>query len=102
MPNSLAAAICRITACIDTFTAGIAILWPSLKSLIDLIAGSRTSSISGETLKPVAPFTSIGVPLVFDQTVMMPGMPRQTRSEEHTSELQSLRHLVCRLLLEKK
>src|SRR5437899_8735542 len=27
---------------------------------------------------------------------------RGTRSEEHTSELQSLRHLVCRLLLEKK
>src|SRR5947199_10841718 len=26
----------------------------------------------------------------------------QMRSEEHTSELQSLRHLVCRLLLEKK
>src|SRR5262245_63241625 len=25
----------------------------------------------------------------------------QQRSEEHTSELQSLRHLVCRLLLEK-
>src|SRR5258705_8493580 len=33
-------------------------------------------------------------------------MTRRTRtfkrSEEHTSELQSLRHLVCRLLLEKK
>src|SRR5262245_65289244 len=28
--------------------------------------------------------------------------PIRTRSEEHTSELQSLRHLVCRLLLEKK
>src|SRR5262245_65050546 len=27
---------------------------------------------------------------------------RRHRSEEHTSELQSLRHLVCRLLLEKK
>src|ERR1035438_10788458 len=27
---------------------------------------------------------------------------RANRSEEHTSELQSLRHLVCRLLLEKK
>src|SRR5437899_10239059 len=26
----------------------------------------------------------------------------ELRSEEHTSELQSLRHLVCRLLLEKK
>src|SRR5262245_64632206 len=27
---------------------------------------------------------------------------QHARSEEHTSELQSLRHLVCRLLLEKK
>src|SRR2546422_5154246 len=27
---------------------------------------------------------------------------RRTRSEEHTSELQSRLHLVCRLLLEKK
>src|SRR2546429_2570247 len=27
---------------------------------------------------------------------------RQSRSEEHTSELQSRLHLVCRLLLEKK
>src|SRR5438045_6628990 len=27
---------------------------------------------------------------------------KPARSEEHTSELQSLRHLVCRLLLEKK
>src|SRR5205814_10177758 len=27
---------------------------------------------------------------------------KNVRSEEHTSELQSLRHLVCRLLLEKK
>src|SRR5258705_9743614 len=34
-----------------------------------------------------------------------PRLPRpdpRHRSEEHTSELQSLRHLVCRLLLEKK
>src|SRR5438045_6060927 len=30
------------------------------------------------------------------------GEKREARSEEHTSELQSLRHLVCRLLLEKK
>src|SRR3989441_8510606 len=28
--------------------------------------------------------------------------PGPTRSEEHTSELQSLAYLVCRLLLEKK
>src|SRR5689334_24322641 len=38
--------------------------------------------------------------------VEMPGRPAsrdvQHRSEEHTSELQSQFHLVCRLLLEKK
>src|SRR5947208_11007355 len=31
-----------------------------------------------------------------------PGLHRADRSEEHTSELQSPDHLVCRLLLEKK
>src|ERR1039458_9901874 len=31
-----------------------------------------------------------------------PAYREDKRSEEHTSELQSLRHLVCRLLLEKK
>src|SRR5437016_8558704 len=31
-----------------------------------------------------------------------PPEPLQERSEEHTSELQSLTNLVCRLLLEKK
>src|SRR5690625_6382222 len=31
-----------------------------------------------------------------------PNHTRSTRSEEHTSELQSRGHLVCRLLLEKK
>src|SRR5262245_62667984 len=32
----------------------------------------------------------------------LPAVQHWPRSEEHTSELQSLRHLVCRLLLEKK
>src|SRR5690348_18002156 len=38
-------------------------------------------------------------------TIVLPRTARQhrsTRSEEHTSELQSPVHLVCRLLLEKK
>src|SRR5205814_8941172 len=34
--------------------------------------------------------------------VLIDPVVRGGRSEEHTSELQSLRHLVCRLLLEKK
>ena len=33
---------------------------------------------------------------------MKDGHNKYTRSEEHTSELQSRRNLVCRLLLEKK
>src|SRR5438093_10061284 len=33
---------------------------------------------------------------------LLPGRARVHRSEEHTSELQSLTNLVCRLLLEKK
>src|SRR2546425_3397286 len=33
---------------------------------------------------------------------LIPIIPARRRSEEHTSELQSLAYLVCRLLLEKK
>src|SRR5437899_6347687 len=37
-----------------------------------------------------------------DHQVRQPHQRVVRRSEEHTSELQSLRHVVCRLLLEKK
>src|SRR5262245_65321800 len=37
-----------------------------------------------------------------DESTVKLGSGESVRSEEHTSELQSLRHLVCRLLLEKK
>src|SRR5258706_4683105 len=37
-----------------------------------------------------------------DPPLHLPCTPGRTRSEEHTSELQSLTNLVCRLLLEKK
>src|SRR5437899_8135322 len=44
--------------------------------------------------------------LVFRGRINLKGASQRSRldrrSEEHTSELQSLRHLVCRLLLEKK
>src|SRR5262245_64289552 len=39
---------------------------------------------------------------IFERFVRLEAGPGGARSEEHTSELQSLRHLVCRLLLEKK
>src|SRR2546422_1589111 len=46
-----------------------------------------------------------GEHLVHERRVRPPGergLPGLARSEEHTSELQSRLHLVCRLLLEKK
>src|SRR5690349_24221035 len=45
--------------------------------------------------------SSIGTPPTPAPT-RAPRRPRVGRSEEHTSELQSRRDLVCRLLLEKK
>src|SRR2546425_1575398 len=38
----------------------------------------------------------------FQPDVLVLEQPERLRSEEHTSELQSLAYLVCRLLLEKK
>src|SRR6266498_4596684 len=54
--------------------------------------GRGASSYSGRAagIGPGPGFTSAG------------GPPLAARSEEHTSELQSRPHLVCRLLLEKK
>src|SRR2546425_8915518 len=48
-----------------------------------------------------------GLPVVGDHEELGPARqltehPQEPRSEEHTSELQSLAYLVCRLLLEKK
>src|SRR5262245_63391764 len=43
-----------------------------------------------------------GVPVIAHMMKREQGAAPRYRSEEHTSELQSLRHLVCRLLLEKK
>src|SRR5438045_7972315 len=48
----------------------------------------------------VVDLRSRGTPM--GRAASRPDRPHRARSEEHTSELQSLRHLVCRLLLEKK
>src|SRR3712207_8512032 len=41
-------------------------------------------------------------PAIYPQVLDLVRRHRSTRSEEHTSELQSRQYLVCRLLLEKK
>src|SRR5258705_1795354 len=54
------------------------------------------------TLKVDDPWRSTQFSQAFQIFAGSPDSPPWVRSEEHTSELQSLRHLVCRLLLEKK
>src|SRR5258705_8078877 len=49
--------------------------------------------------RPVAP---LAIPALRRAGTQDQRAAARPRSEEHTSELQSLRHLVCRLLLEKK
>src|SRR5690625_2316917 len=68
--------------------------------LVDLAATMRRSVVSATRL--VGGITELGyrLPLIWDRC-RQGGVPLW-RSEEHTSELQSRGHLVCRLLLEKK
>src|ERR1035441_10931972 len=51
---------------------------------------------TGFGFSSVSPWSNVGA------SASTVGTSAIVRSEEHTSELQSLRHLVCRLLLEKK
>src|SRR5207253_4292476 len=53
-----------------------------------------------EALAPLAPVDSLVV--LAREMIVRKNYPGVDRSEEHTSELQSRGHLVCRLLLEKK
>src|SRR2546422_4362071 len=58
------------------------------------------------TPKPAARSVASSGPRPAQQPASLPSITTagtlRTRSEEHTSELQSRLHLVCRLLLEKK
>src|SRR5258706_6516484 len=58
---------------------------PPYQSITRFLAGSEWTSLA-----------------LRGSSTMIRSAPRPVRSEEHTSELQSLTNLVCRLLLEKK
>src|SRR5262245_65258794 len=72
--------------------------WPRMTELVPSCQSTRSglAAITAESNRwSISPISSPPTPrfsIVIDTF----------RSEEHTSELQSLRHLVCRLLLEKK
>src|SRR5205814_9907001 len=64
-------------------------------------SGLELRKAGGDHLGNVALLVALGNGDGFVKLAVLEGAGN-LRSEEHTSELQSLRHLVCRLLLEKK
>src|ERR1035441_10577719 len=71
-------------------------LYEAIRSLKESPHRGRPGREDGTRVLLFHPLPYIAVYRVKEQGIEV------LRSEEHTSELQSLRHLVCRLLLEKK
>src|SRR5258705_1345294 len=85
-------------------------LFPYTTLFRSIYAGARLLEILSNTNHAVSSLLA-DVPKMFNTPEIRVDCPDDkkfevvrvlTRSEEHTSELQSLRHLVCRLLLAKK
>src|SRR5262245_63159109 len=87
--------------------------WSSDVCSSDLVLDAEEAACAEPALRQFrddgADADGAGVKDADDGVVRQPGLvahkrdeQANDRSEEHTSELQSLRHLVCRLLLEKK
>src|SRR5205823_7256866 len=90
-----------------TARGGLIISWSGMRGIVTLAAAFAIP----ETLPGGAPFPFRDLILLCAFTVVLGTLVLQGltmkplirhRSEEHTSELQSLAYLVCRLLLEKK
>src|SRR2546425_6869562 len=71
------------------------------KQIAEIEAGLREPVVLVGDLKPTRDFSDVRDIVPGYWTLLERGTPGE-RSEEHTSELQSLAYLVCRLLLEKK
>src|SRR2546425_8790817 len=80
-------------------TRPVAVSFPVQKGLRKLILSSRVVKVS-----PASSVDAQAIPIAASATSQRtpPWSVPIGRSEEHTSELQSLAYLVCRLLLEKK
>src|SRR5258708_20909086 len=87
----------------DTATTEIYTL--SLHDALPILSMSRNPNGTGAFTLDCAPSPNTfncNAPRLFTPTKTPTTTPTPSRSEEHTSELQSPDHLVCRLLLEKK
>src|SRR2546422_77218 len=76
----------------------------SAHSPVTRVYYGQSGSEVGFMKRPVEQFLAgiLATLLTFSPALAAPQEKEKERSEEHTSELQSRLHLVCRLLLEKK
>src|SRR5437870_10948557 len=75
----------------------------SLHDALPISSASRPSVVRGDVATMITSMSRVGCsPASRRKTSASPLVLTWSRSEEHTSELQSRGHLVCRLLLEKK
>src|SRR5262245_62469103 len=86
-----------VTLYTATFSIGV-----GLSFLIAQLAADNFGWRSAFLINSVGPLVMVAVDMEMSACWPKPSTDSVFRSEEHTSELQSLRHLVCRLLLEKK
>src|SRR5258708_17385551 len=70
------------------------------------VSTALVGSLFGQTSLHIQPLKQVEVKprvgIITQAPLRLPEVIERVRSEEHTSELQSPDHLVCRLLLEKK
>src|SRR2546425_1527674 len=86
----------------DTATTEIYTL--SLHDALPICLNDGRNQVSGRTHRDLTPTRPCKVCVLLTGSIKSGLLiePVRSRSEEHTSELQSLAYLVCRLLLEKK
>src|SRR5438552_19115521 len=95
--------VCVYSSCICVYLFDAVPL--SVHSCFFFFNDTATTEIYTLSLHDTLPIPSssrIGTPSCSALSAFEPAPSPTTRSEEHTSELQSPDHLVCRLLLEKK
>src|SRR5690554_7382599 len=96
--------LAKHTAFLDLYEAGVAVetrLFEGMDSLLESLEqrGIPWGIVTNKPVRFAAPLIqALGLAKRCASLVC----PDHVRSEEHTSELQSRPHLVCRLLLEKK
>src|SRR3974377_1257901 len=92
----------RVSSSVSTARATLSFPLRSLFFFFNDTATTEIYTLSLHDALPISDHQECSAGADRDCEQQRGGISKPTRSEEHTSELQSQFHLVCRLLLEKK